>query len=136
MPAPANERDVWQPGRIIRIQSMIHELLEELRGLPLDQASRAHLAGIHDESVRQLAEVVPPEVGNELRRFVTMFDGTTAPSLAELRVADAQLAGWLDGLVQGLEAGIVLHALAAATRPAEGAPKGEHPDTTPGAPYL
>jgi hypothetical protein len=107
------------PGRILRIHMMTHEVLDELREVQLDDATRLRLAGVYDETVRELAEVLPVAMREEFGRLVPRLGGTGAPSVAELRVADAQLAGWLDALVNAMDASVVLRALADPDRLAE-----------------
>jgi hypothetical protein len=94
---------VAQPARVMRIGSMIRQLLEEVRQAPLDEKSRTRLREIFDTSVRELGEGLSPDLSAELARISSPFEGGT-PSESELRVAQAQLVGWLEGLFQGIQA--------------------------------
>lgn len=100
---------VRHPAKVMRIGSMIKQLLEEVRRAPLDEPGRARLAEIYDSSVEELSASVSPDLRDELGRFVGPFLGSGAngsgpPSEAELRVAQAQLVGWLEGLFHGIQA--------------------------------
>ena len=88
-------RLVEQPAKVMRIGSMIKQLLEEVRGAPLDEASRRRLRDIHARSIAELEEGLAPELVQELDRLSLPFDADSAPSEAELRIAQAQLVGWL-----------------------------------------
>lgn len=90
---------------------MTQGLLEELRATALDERTRAYLAEVYDSAIRDVSDALSIGMRDELLRLVVPFGDHGAPSLEELRVADAQLAGWLDGVVRGLDAGIVLRAL-------------------------
>ena len=94
---------VEQPAKVMRIGSMIRQLLEEVRQAPLDDASRTRLKEIYETSVRELAEGLSPDLQDELARLALPFD-QDAPSDAELRIAQAQLVGWLEGLFHGIQA--------------------------------
>jgi proteasome activator-like protein len=120
---------------VLRIQAMTHELLEELRATQLDEPTRAHLAELYDSAVRDVSDSLSIGMKEELLRLFAPFGDQEAPSLQELRVADAQLAGWLDGLVRGLEAGIVLRALASQGMLDQGAEPSRTRDEGAG-PYL
>jgi hypothetical protein len=87
----------------MRIGSMIRQLLEEVRQAPLDEASRARLKEIYETSVRELADGLSPDLRDELARLALPFD-QDSPSDAELRIAQAQLVGWLEGLFHGIQA--------------------------------
>lgn len=95
---------VQHPAKVMRIGTMVRQLLEEVRAAPLDEAGRKRLKQIYETSVRELAEVLSPELRDELEQFTPPFNGDTAPSEAELRVAQAQLVGWLEGLFHGIQA--------------------------------
>jgi hypothetical protein len=105
-------RVMSHPGKVMRVGMVTHELLNELRELQLDRASRARIMSTYEASVRELCEALGPDALEEFRRLVTVFGEARAPSDAELRVAEAQLLGWLDGLVHGLRSSVVLQALA------------------------
>jgi hypothetical protein len=94
---------VAQPAKVMRIGSMIRQLLEEVRQAPLDEKSRTRLREIYDTSVRELSDGLSPDLAAELDRISHPFEPST-PSEAELRVAQAQLVGWLEGLFQGIQA--------------------------------
>jgi hypothetical protein len=94
---------VAQPARVMRIGSMIRQLLEEVRQAPLDEKSRTRLREIYDTSVRELSDGLSPDLAAELDRISSPFEAAT-PSESELRVAQAQLVGWLEGLFQGIQA--------------------------------
>jgi hypothetical protein len=106
VPAPVEEEQgesVSQPAKVMRIGSMIRQLLEEVRQAPLDEASRTRLKEIYETSVRELAEGLSPDLRDELARLALPFD-QEAPSESELRIAQAQLVGWLEGLFHGIQA--------------------------------
>lgn len=94
---------VEQPAKVMRIGSMIKQLLEEVKDAPLDEASRSQLAKIHERSVAELKDGLAPELVEELERLSLPFDNESEPSEAELRIAQAQLVGWLEGLFHGIQ---------------------------------
>jgi len=94
---------VEQPAKVMRIGSMIKQLLEEVKDAPLDEASRTQLARIHERSVAELKDGLAPELIDELERLSLPFDSESDPSEAELRIAQAQLVGWLEGLFHGIQ---------------------------------
>src|SRR5262250_1668413 len=100
---------VEQPAKVMRIGSMIRQLLEEVRASPLDEKSRARLRQIHERSVKELEEGLAPE----LERLSLPFTEDEAPSEAELRVAQAQLVGWLEGLFHGIQTTLFAQQMAA-----------------------
>ena len=95
---------VEQPAKVMRIGSMIKQLLEEVRQAPLDESSRSRLREIYDTSVTELSEGLSPDLREELSRMTSPFKPDEIPSEGELRVAQAQLVGWLEGLFQGIQA--------------------------------
>jgi hypothetical protein len=109
---PASET-VEQPAKVMRIGSMIKQLLEEVRLAPLDDASRTRLAEVYEQSIRELAEGLSPDLRDELARLALPFDAEGTPSDAELRVAQAQLVGWLEGLFHGIQATLFAQQMAA-----------------------
>lgn len=109
---------VEQPAKVMRIGSMIKQLLEEVRLAPLDDASRSRLKEIYETSVRELAGGLSPDLAAELDRVALPFDNDT-PSEAELRVAQAQLVGWLEGLFHGIQATLFAQQMAARAQLAE-----------------
>ncbi len=103
---------IEKPGKLLRIGSMVKQLLEEVRQAPLDEASRVRLREIYEQSIRELAEGLSPDLAAELDRVSIPFD-TPTPSDAELRIAHAQLVGWLEGLFHGIQATLVAQQVAA-----------------------
>jgi Bacterial proteasome activator len=103
---------VEQPAKVMRIGSMIRQLLEEVKAAPLDEASRARLREIHQASIKELEQGLAPELVDELERLSLPFEGAT-PSEAELRIAQAQLVGWLEGLFHGIQTVIYAQQMAA-----------------------
>jgi Protein of unknown function (DUF2587) len=103
---------IEQPAKLLRIGSMVKQLLDEVRQAPLDEASRTRLREIYEQSIRELAEGLSPDLVAELDRVSIPFDSPT-PSDAELRVAHAQLVGWLEGLFHGIQATLVAQQVAA-----------------------
>jgi hypothetical protein len=104
---------VDQPAKVMRIGSMIKQLLEEVRASELDEASRARLKEIHTRSIKELEEGLAPELIEELERISLPFADDTTPSEAELRVAQAQLVGWLEGLFHGIQTALFAQQMAA-----------------------
>ena len=94
---------VEQPAKVMRIGSMIKQLLEEVRVAPLDDAGRHRLKEIHQRSIKELEDGLAPELRQELGRLTLPFDQDAIPSEAELRIAQAQLVGWLEGLFHGIQ---------------------------------
>ena len=95
---------VPSPAKVMRIGAMVRQLLEEVRHAPLDEAGRDRMREIYDISVRELADSLSPDLAQELSRVARPFAGEETPSEAELRVAQAQLVGWLEGLFHGIQA--------------------------------
>jgi hypothetical protein len=106
-------RLIEQPAKVMRIGSMIKQLLEEVKAAPLDDASRHRLREIHQRSIVELEDGLAPELREELERLSLPFDEGSTPSEAELRVAQAQLVGWLEGLFHGIQAALVAQQMAA-----------------------
>ncbi|MDT0307112.1 bacterial proteasome activator family protein [Streptomyces sp. DSM 44917] len=104
---------VEQPAKVMRIGSMIKQLLEEVKAAPLDEASRARLKEIHASSVKELEEGLAPELVAELSRLSLPFTEGTVPTDAELRIAQAQLVGWLEGLFHGIQTALFAQQMAA-----------------------
>jgi Protein of unknown function (DUF2587) len=104
---------VDQPAKVMRIGSMIKQLLEEVRGSSLDEASRARLKEIHRRSIKELEEGLAPELIEELERISLPFADDTVPSESELRIAQAQLVGWLEGLFHGIQTALFAQQMAA-----------------------
>lgn len=103
---------IEQPAKVMRIGSMVKQLLEEVRGAPLDDKGRARLAEVHSRSIRELEDGLAPELVEELERITLPFTDE-APSDAELRIAQAQLVGWLEGLFHGIQAALFAQQMAA-----------------------
>ncbi len=135
---------IEHPAKVIRIGMMIKQLLEEVRAAPLDDLSRNRLKEIHEASIAELSEGLSPDLREELARLTLPFQGGT-PTDSELRIAHAQLVGWLDGLFHGLQTALAAQQMAAraqleelsrrALPPGAG---GQGPEATPnsGGPYL
>ena len=104
---------VEQPAKVMRIGTMIKQLLEEVRAAPLDDASRNRLRAIHATSIRELEEGLAPELREELDRLTLPFTEGSVPSDAELRIAQAQLVGWLEGLFHGIQTTLFAQQMAA-----------------------
>ena len=104
---------VEQPAKVMRIGTMIKQLLEEVRAAPLDDASRNRLRDIHAASIRELEEGLAPELREELERITLPFTEGETPSDAELRIAQAQLVGWLEGVFHGIQTAIFAQQMAA-----------------------
>ena len=102
-PGPDGREGVEHPAKVMRIATMVRQLLEEVRQAPLDEASRARLRDVYETSVSELGEVLSPDLKEELGRLSLPFEAE-APTDAELRVAHAQLVGWLEGLFHGIQA--------------------------------
>ena len=98
---------VTQPAKVMRIGSMIKQMLEEVRLTSLDEASRERLAEVYERSIIELSEAMSEDLQKELRSLALPFDHDEVPSEAELRVAKAQLVGWLEGLFHGIQASLM-----------------------------
>jgi len=104
---------VEQPAKVMRIGSMIRQLLEEVRAAPLDEKSRARLREIHQSSIKELEDGLAPELVAELERLSLPFAEDEVPSESELRIAQAQLVGWLEGLFHGIQTTLFAQQMAA-----------------------
>ncbi len=124
---------VQEPAKVMRIGSMIKQLLEEVRSAPQDDASRGRLREIYDHSVRELASALSPDLAHELQELAPPFDAET-PSDAELRVAKAQLVGWLEGLFHGIQATLFAQQMAAQNQLAQMRQRGLPPGMEGGGP--
>jgi len=113
---PGGERNITelveQPAKVMRIGGMIRQLLEEVKSAPLDEASRTRLASVYESSIKELEVGLAPELVQELERLSLPFSSDT-PSEAELRIAQAQLVGWLEGLFHGIQTAIYAQQVAA-----------------------
>ncbi len=103
---------VEQPAKVMRIGSMIRQLLEEVKAAPLDEASRQRLKEIHAASIKELESGLAPELVEELERLSLPFTEEGTPSDGELRIAQAQLVGWLEGLFHGIQTAIYAQQMA------------------------
>ena len=131
-PAPVVEEEtVAEPGKVMRIGSMIKQLLEEVRQAPLDDRSRARLREVYEVSVRELSSSLSPDLRAELESLALPFTDDT-PSDSELRIAQAQLVGWLEGLFHGIQATLFAQQMAAQAQLQQmrqmGLPPGAVPD--------
>ena len=108
---PAKE-SVEEPAKVMRIGTMVKQLLEEVRAAPLDEAGRDRLKQIYATSVAELSSGLSPDLQEELAKMAPPFDEGT-PTTSELRIAQAQLVGWLEGLVHGIQAALMAQQMAA-----------------------
>jgi hypothetical protein len=104
---------IGEPAKVMRIGTMIKQLLEEVRAAPLDEASRARLMQVHQKSIKELETGLTPDLRDELERLSLPFTEDIVPSEGELRIAQAQLVGWLEGVFHGLQAALVAQQMAA-----------------------
>jgi Protein of unknown function (DUF2587) len=135
----APRESVSEPAKVLRIGSMVKTLLEEVRQAPLDEKSRTRLREIYEQSIHDLSEGLSPDLVAELDRMALPFD-EEAPSESELRIAQAQLVGWLEGLFHGIQATLMSQQMAARSQLEEirqrGLPQaGQSSNPRPGA-YL
>lgn len=141
--APAEEAPtergeaVTEPAKVMRIGSMVKQLLEEVRAAELDEASRERLAEVYERSVVELSDALSPDLQEELRTLSLPFDHDEVPSEAELRVAKAQLVGWLEGLFHGIQASLMAQQFAAQQmRQLPGQPDSQGPSGAPQPPQT
>lgn len=104
---------VQQPAKVMRIGSMVKQLLDEVKSAPLDDAARSRLRDIHERSLAELEDGLAPELVAELRRLALPFTDDEVPTEAELRIAQAQLVGWLEGLFHGIQTALFAQQVAA-----------------------
>ena len=111
----ASERteSVDEPAKVMRIGAMIRQLLEEVRGAELDERGRGRLKEVYDTSITELGSALSPDLRDELHRVAIPFGEGEEPSDAELRIAQAQLVGWLEGLFHGIQATLFAQQMAA-----------------------
>ena len=133
-----DDEAVSEPAKVMRIGAMTKQLLEEVRAAPLDAASRERLREIYEGSIDELRKSLSPDLQAELGRLALPFEDTDSPpSEAELRIAHAQLVGWLEGLFHGIQATLFAQQMAARQQLAQmqqgqlppGAPQSERPGT-------
>jgi hypothetical protein len=142
-PEESGPPDVESPAKVMRIASMARTLLEEVRHAPLDDASRARMREIYETSITELSEVLSPDLKDELMKLSLPFQEQT-PTDAELRIAHAQLVGWLEGLFHGIQAMLFAQQMENRARLEEmrrslpGGPEGRNPQDAHGQPgsYL
>jgi hypothetical protein len=135
---------VEEPAKVMRIGTMIKQLLEEVRAAPLDEASRKRLRDIHAASIRELEEGLSPDLREELERITLPFSESETPSDAELRIAQAQLVGWLEGVFHGIQTALFAQQMAARAQLEEmrrralpgGSPNGQSDFRPGGGQYL
>jgi hypothetical protein len=135
---------VEEPAKVMRIGTMIKQLLEEVRAAPLDDASRNRLRDIHAASIRELEDGLSPELREELDRITLPFSEGETPSDAELRIAQAQLVGWLEGVFHGIQTALFAQQMAARAQLEEmrrkalppGSTSGQHDSRPGGGQYL
>lgn len=113
MPAGDGGESVTEPAKVMRIGSMVKQLLEEVRGAALDEHSRERLAEIYERSIAEISEAVSPDLAEELKMLALPFRDGDVPSEGELRIAKAQLVGWLEGLFHGIQATLFAQQIAA-----------------------
>jgi Bacterial proteasome activator len=104
---------VEEPAKVMRIGNMIRQLLAEVRSAPLDDPSRQRLRAIYQTSITELKQGLAPELADELERLTLPFSDDATPSDAELRIAQAQLVGWLEGLFHGIQTALFAQQMAA-----------------------
>ena len=128
-----SEESITQPAKLLRIASMVRELLEDTRQASLDEPGRVRLRQIYERSLGELAEVLSPDLREELESLAPPIEGV--PTESEIRIAQAQLVGWLEGLFHGIQAALFAQQAAARAQFEElrrrGLPAG-NPDTPPG----
>jgi hypothetical protein len=135
-----DRESIEQPAKVMRIGAMVKQLLDEVRQAPLDEAGRVRLREIYEQSIAELSTGLSKDLVDELDRLRLPFDNQ-APSEAELRIAQAQLVGWLEGLFHGIQAMLVAQQMAARAQLEEmrqrGLPPGEDGTRSPtGSGYL
>ena len=109
----ASQGDIEQPAKLLRIAVMIRELLEEVRRAPLDDSARQHLRDVHTKVIEELKTGLSGALAEELERLSLPLPKEGVPSESEIRIAQAQLLGWLEGLFQGIQAAIATQQMAA-----------------------
>jgi len=117
IPVPTEEEaaqgNVEHPAKLLRIAVMVRELLEEVRRAPLDDNAREHLRDIHAKVIDELKTGLSGALAEEFERISLPLPKSGVPSESEIRIAQAQLLGWLEGLFQGIQAAIATQQLAA-----------------------
>ena len=100
---------IEQPAKVVRVGTMMRQLLEEVKSSPLDEQSRERLKEIYQSSITELGSALSDDLRDELNRLASPFGAEASPSNDELRIAQAQLVGWLEGLIQGIQAAMFAH---------------------------
>ena len=100
---------IEQPAKVVRVGTMMRQLLEEVKSSPLDEQSRERLKEIYQSSIKELGSALSDDLREELNRLASPFGAEASPSNDELRIAQAQLVGWLEGLIQGIQAAMFAH---------------------------
>lgn len=111
-PRTAIQDLVDEPAKVMRIGTMVRQLLEEVKSAPLDEAARSRLAEIHERSIKELEDGLSPDLVQELHRINLPFKEDVTPSDSELRIAQAQLVGWLEGLFHGIQTALAAQQMA------------------------
>ena len=101
------------PAKVMRIGTMLKQLLAEVRSTDLDEASRQRLREIYETSVGEVGSALSPDLREELSRLASPFEQVEPPSAGELQIAKAQLVGWLEGLIQGMKAMLLAQQMSA-----------------------
>jgi len=127
---------ISEPAKVMRIGSMVKQLLEEVRTAPLDEASRVRLREVHQNSIAELCSGLAPELCEELRRLSLPLSDEEVPSDSELRIAQAQLVGWLEGLFHGIQTALFAQQMAARVQLEQMRGRPALPAGAPGAPGL
>lgn len=138
----AAQNAVEEPAKVMRVGTMIRQLLDEVRQTPLDEPSRERLREIYETSIAEIGGALSPDLREELDRLALPFEAGATPTDAELRIAQAQLVGWLEGLFHGIQATLFAQQMAARNQledmrrrlPPGQAPDGTEPPT--GGTYL
>jgi hypothetical protein len=138
-PAEAESETITEPAKVKRIGSMVKQLLDEAHATALDEPSRERMAEIYERSIIELSDALSPDLQEELRVLALPFHEGSVPTEAELRVAKAQLVGWLEGLFHGIQATLFAQQIAARQQleqmrqlpggmnpPSPGAPNGQY----------
>ncbi len=138
-PEPMAPGSVSEPAKVMRIGAMIKQLLEEVRTTDLDEGGRTRLREIYDTSITELSDALSPDLQEELNSLTTPFGDEDLPSESELRIAQAQLVGWLEGLFHGIQATLFAQQMVAQQqlqqiKQAQGLPAGQMPGQRPGQP--
>ncbi len=117
IPVPTEEEaaqgSIEQPAKLLRLAVMIRELLEEVRRAPIDETAREHLRDIHSKVIVELKTGLSGALAEELERISMPLSSVGVPSESEIRIAQAQLLGWLEGLFQGIQAALATQQMAA-----------------------